>query len=192
MVWAEKYVGFYLSYTLPTVMLCFCPAIMWWGRKRYERRPPGGSVLGPAFKLWILAQKGRWSVNPFTTYKNLHDGTMWDNVKPSKFSDETRPSWMNFDDAWVDEVRRGFSACAVFLYYPLFWLCYNQGKLLSDTRPSLNSQVLTAIPSEQQPGISSRDYAASRRAQRCHHQPEPLFSARLHSPLRHLHLPLLP
>ena len=26
----------------------------------------------------------------------------------------------------VDEVRRGFNACAVFLWYPLFWLCYNQ------------------------------------------------------------------
>lgn len=33
---------------------------------------------------------------------------------------------MTFDDSWVDEVRRGFAACAVFTWYPLFWLCYNQ------------------------------------------------------------------
>ncbi len=31
MVYAEKYVGFYLSFLLPTCMLCLCPLIMWWG-----------------------------------------------------------------------------------------------------------------------------------------------------------------
>jgi proton-dependent oligopeptide transporter, POT family len=105
-------------------MLLFCPLIMIWGRKRYERREPGGSVLGPALRTFFLAQKGRWSINPVKTYKNLHDGTFWENVRPSKFTDETRPKWMTFDDAWVDELRRGFNACAVFCYYPLFWLCY--------------------------------------------------------------------
>ncbi|KAM5342544.1 hypothetical protein ACJ41O_013510 [Fusarium nematophilum] len=126
MVYAEKYVGFWLSYTLPTIMLCICPLVMIWGRKRYERRAPGGSVLGPALKTWFLAQKGRWSINPFRTWKNMHDGTFWENVKPSHFTDETRPTWMTFDDAWVDELRRGFAACAVFCWYPIFWLCYNQ------------------------------------------------------------------
>ncbi|KAH7166082.1 POT family-domain-containing protein [Dactylonectria macrodidyma] len=126
MVYAEKYVGFWLSYTLPTFMLCICPAVMFWGRNRYEKRPPGGSLIGPALKTWFLAQKGRWSINPFRTWKNMHDGTFWENVKPSSFTDETRPKWMNFDDAWVDELRRGFAACAVFCWYPIFWLCYNQ------------------------------------------------------------------
>jgi POT family proton-dependent oligopeptide transporter len=26
----------------------------------------------------------------------------------------------------VDEIARGFSACTVFLWYPLYWICYNQ------------------------------------------------------------------
>jgi POT family proton-dependent oligopeptide transporter len=33
---------------------------------------------------------------------------------------------MTFDDQWVDEVRRGFLACSVFCWYPLYWLVYNQ------------------------------------------------------------------
>jgi POT family proton-dependent oligopeptide transporter len=33
---------------------------------------------------------------------------------------------MTFDDNWVMEVRRGFHACSVFLWYPLYWLTYNQ------------------------------------------------------------------
>ncbi|KAF5630684.1 proton-dependent oligopeptide transporter POT family [Fusarium tjaetaba] len=126
MVFAEKEVGFWLSYTLPTFMLCLCPLVMWLNRNKYERRPPAGSVLGQALKTWFLAQKGCWSINPFATWKNLHRDDFWERVKPSNFSHETRPKWMTFDDAWVDELSRGFNACAVFCWYPIFWLCYNQ------------------------------------------------------------------
>lgn len=30
---------------------------------------------------------------------------------------------MTFDDQWVDQVRRGFKACSVFLWYPLYCEC---------------------------------------------------------------------
>lgn len=43
---------------------------------------------------------------------------MWEQAKPSNIAN--KPAWMNFDDAWVDEVRRGLVACKVFLWYPLF------------------------------------------------------------------------
>lgn len=126
MVYAEKYVGFWLSFLLPTSMLCICPIVMWWGRKRYERRAPGGSVLSKALKTWLLAQKGRWHINPYVTWKRMHEDDFWDNVKPSRFAPGTKPTWMTFDDAWVDELRRGFAACAVFGWYPIYWLTYNQ------------------------------------------------------------------
>lgn len=120
MVYAEKYVGFWLSFTLPTVVLCVCPAVMFWGRNRYVRSPPAGSVLSKSLHLWTYAMKGRWSINPVTTYRNMHDGTFWDKVKPSMIAAADRPSWMTFDDQWVDEVKRGFKACTVFLWYPLY------------------------------------------------------------------------
>ncbi|KKA28469.1 hypothetical protein TD95_002530 [Thielaviopsis punctulata] len=126
MSFAEKYVGFWLAYMLPTIMLSLCPLVMIWGRKRYVRRAPAGSVLGPAVKTFMLAQKGRWSLNPFTTWKNMHDGTFWQKVKPSSFAPGTKPAWMTFDDAWVEELRRGFAACSVFCWYPIYWLTYNQ------------------------------------------------------------------
>lgn len=43
----------------------------------------------------------------------------WERVKPSRL-DSNKPAWMDFDDQWVDEVRRGFKACKVFLWYPLY------------------------------------------------------------------------
>jgi POT family proton-dependent oligopeptide transporter len=126
MVYAEKWVGYWLAYLLPTILLCLCPLVALWGRKRYVRTPPNGSVLGKATAIFLLANKGRWSLNPVSTYKRLNDGTFWENVKPSHIPVEIRPSWMTFDDAWVDEVKRGFAACEVFLWYPLYWLTYNQ------------------------------------------------------------------
>lgn len=103
MVYCEHYVGFWLSYTLPTIMLCLCPLVMLWGRRRYRRVPPQGSTLSKSFKLFFLANKGRWSLNPVKTYKRLHDGTFWENVKPSKFDPQSRPNWMDFNDAceWI-------------------------------------------------------------------------------------------
>lgn len=126
MVYAEKYVGFWLAYLLPTCMLCLCPLVMFWGRHRYNREEPRGSVLKKALLTWLRAQKGRWSINPFKTWKNMHDGTFWENVKPSKIPAANRPKWMTFDDQFVDELRRGFAACAVFTWYPIYWLTYNQ------------------------------------------------------------------
>ncbi|KAK3326352.1 peptide transporter-like protein [Apodospora peruviana] len=126
MVYCEKYVGFWLAFLLPTILLCLCPGVLLYGRKRYRRVPPQGSVLGKSFKLFHLANKGRWHVNPVKTYKHMHDGTFWEVVKPSHIPASERPKWMDFNDAWVDEVARGFNACAVFLWYPLFWICYNQ------------------------------------------------------------------
>ncbi|CAK7225338.1 hypothetical protein SBRCBS47491_005854 [Sporothrix bragantina] len=133
MVYAEKYIGFWLAFLLPTALLGLCPLIVWWGRRRYVRVPPSGSVLSKAIRLFVLANKGRWSSSPRKTYRQLYDGTFWDKVKPSAISPADRPVWMTFDDAWVDEVARGTKACAVFLWMPFFWLCYNQitGNLIS-------------------------------------------------------------
>ncbi|KZV74184.1 PTR2-domain-containing protein [Peniophora sp. CONT] len=126
MVFAEKYVGFYLSFLLPTIIYLCCPLVLFIGRNRYRHTPPTGSVLGTALRLWKLASRGRWSANPIKTIKLLKAPDFWESAKPSNISIQHRPSWMTFDDAWVDEVRRGLKACTVFLFYPLYWLAYNQ------------------------------------------------------------------
>ncbi|KAF8328997.1 peptide transporter PTR2A [Amanita rubescens] len=124
MTYSEKYVGFWLAYTLPTIVFMLCPIILLIGRKRYIRSPPTGSVLSAAMKLWWLAAKGRWSWNPVRLWNNLTASDFWDSAKPSRLA--VKPSWMTFDDNWVDEVGRGFAACGVFLWYPIYWLTYNQ------------------------------------------------------------------
>ncbi|CAI6273979.1 unnamed protein product [Periconia digitata] len=125
MVYVEKYVGFWCAFLLPTIMFCFCPVVLWFCRNKYERSPPTGSVLIRAFKLWRLAQKGKWSLNPVQTRRNLKAANFWEDVKPSHLG-TSKPSWMTFDDAWVDQVARGLRACSCFGWIPIYWLSYNQ------------------------------------------------------------------
>ncbi|KIV78558.1 hypothetical protein PV11_06203 [Exophiala sideris] len=146
MVYAEKYVGFWLAFLLPTAAFLTTPFVMWWGRKRYQQRPPSGSVVGKACKALLYGMRGRWSLNPVTMYKRTHDGSLWEAVKPSNIQPSQRPKWMTFDDAWVDEVRRGFKACAVFAWYPLYWLCYSQ--LTNNFTAQAGTMTLNGVPND--------------------------------------------
>lgn len=125
MVFAEKYVGFWLSYTLPTAVLLVCVPVLYFAKRRYVLSPPQGSVLGQAFKLLRLILKGQKSWNPATFRKNVKAPGFWDRAKPSQMG-PNKPDFVLWDDAWVDEVRRGISACKVFLWYPIYWLAYGQ------------------------------------------------------------------
>ncbi|KAH0833178.1 POT family-domain-containing protein [Lanmaoa asiatica] len=125
MVYAEKYVGYWLAYTLPTAVFFISPLFLWWGHGRYRVSPPTGSVLGTSFRLWRHALSNRWSWNPIRCIRQLTADDFWESAKPSKVVGE-KPKWMKFDDNWVDEVRRGFKACGVFAWFPIYWLCYNQ------------------------------------------------------------------
>ncbi|KAJ7192568.1 peptide transporter PTR2A [Mycena pura] len=128
MTYSERYVGFYLAYTLPTVVFLLCPIVLYVGRNRYTHSPPTGSILATSMRLIRFAARGRWSLNPVTCARRLRAPGFWDDAKPSAVvkRDGEKPKWMTFDDQWVDEVRRGFAACAVFCWFPIYWLTYNQ------------------------------------------------------------------
>ncbi|KAH9072987.1 putative MFS peptide transporter [Lactarius deliciosus] len=131
MTFAEKYHGFYLAFTLPTavfLLLSHC------------------SVLIKSIKLWKYAARGRWSPNPVTLYKNLKADDFWESAKPSNIPDGQRPSWMTFDDKWVEEVRRGFKACSVFTWFPLYWLTYNQ--MVNNLTSQAATMVTNGIPND--------------------------------------------
>ncbi|KAI0814049.1 POT family protein [Xylaria sp. FL0064] len=146
MVYVEKYVGFYLSFTLPTALFLFCPLVLLAFKNKYVRRPPTGSVIGKFFGLLGLGMKGRWSANPVRLWKNLREPGFFERVKPSNIPESERPDWMTFDDNWVDEVRRGLKACQVFFLYPIYWLPYNQ--LNSNLISQSATMVLGGVPND--------------------------------------------
>ncbi|KAH5535266.1 hypothetical protein HBI27_174550 [Parastagonospora nodorum] len=144
MVYAEKYVGFWLSYLLPTILFIFCPILMMAFSRHYVKKPPQGDVAIKSLRLYGLALKGQFSLNPIRTWKNLSSPDLWENVKPSRVSN--KPKWMTFDDAWVDEVRRGFKACYVFLWLPIFWLPY--GQMTSNLVSQASTMELNGVPND--------------------------------------------
>ncbi|KAI8453502.1 POT family-domain-containing protein [Phakopsora pachyrhizi] len=126
MAYAEKYTGFWLAYLLPTLLLFICPFVMILGKPIYVMRPPTGSVFAQSMRLFKLAiQKKLKGYKNFLNNLSSTKLGFWEAVKPSHLGSE-KPSWMKFDDQWVDEVRRGFKACKVFLWFPLYWVTYNQ------------------------------------------------------------------
>lgn len=122
MVYAEKYVGFWLSYLLPTIVFLTTPPVLWFGYNMYVKSPPGGSVLSTSLRVFRLAAKGKWTLNPIQLRRNFAAPDFYESAKPSYVTRNggERPRWMTFDDQWVDEVRRGFKACSVFLWYPIY------------------------------------------------------------------------
>lgn len=115
----SQFVGYWLAYTLPTAIFLLSPAVLWYGHGKYHTSPPSGSVLPTVLRLWRFASRGRWSWNPIKTVRRLTADDFWESAKPSKVVGE-KPAWMRFDDKWVDEVRRGFKACFVFLWFPIY------------------------------------------------------------------------
>jgi proton-dependent oligopeptide transporter, POT family len=105
--------------------------VLFAGRNLYTRTPPTGSILPSATRVLRFALKGTWSWNPVTYIKNVKRPENWDKARPSHMDTEVlgesgRPKWLTWDDKWVDEVRRGVKACWVFVWYPIYWLTYNQ------------------------------------------------------------------
>ncbi|CAI6091904.1 unnamed protein product [Clonostachys chloroleuca] len=139
MVYSEHFVGFWLSYTLPTICYLLCPIILWYFKKSYKLSPPTGSVMGKGWKLIRYASKRS---------NGWRDPEFWNRAKPSEIRarGETPPAWMTFDDAWVDEVKRGVLACKVFLWYPLYWLAYNQ--MTNNLVSQASTMVLGSTPND--------------------------------------------
>lgn len=139
MVYSEHFVGFWLSYTLPTICYLLCPGILWYFKKTYKLSPPTGSVMGKAFKVIRFAHKKS---------NGFRDPEFWNRAKPSEIRarGDTVPEWMTFDDAWVDELRRGVIACKVFLWYPLYYLAYNQ--MTNNLVSQASTMVLGKTPND--------------------------------------------
>lgn len=71
MVYAEREIGFWLAYALPTFLFFLAPVVLIGCKRFYKLAPPTESVLSKSFKLLSLASKGCWTLNPVSTYRNF-------------------------------------------------------------------------------------------------------------------------
>ncbi|GJD00146.1 POT family protein [Colletotrichum higginsianum] len=106
----EKYKGFWTAY-----LMCFCVfnigiATLVLRRKTFVNRPPQGSVITDAFK----------ALGMMIASRNM------DAAKPSWRAANGKEKPVPWNDHFVDELKRALRACKVFVFYPIFWVCYGQ------------------------------------------------------------------
>jgi len=107
MSFAEKYVGYWLAYSLPTIVFLFNPIVLYLGYNMYVKSPPSGSVLGQSLRIVRHSSKNKWSWNPIKTIKQMKAPGFWEASKPSQQVDESKAKWMTFDDRWYVERNNG-------------------------------------------------------------------------------------
>jgi POT family proton-dependent oligopeptide transporter len=91
-------------------MFCVGTAILIAGKKFYVVKPPQGTVITDCFKAIGIMIKAR----------NM------DAAKPSYQEQLPNGKKVNWDDHFVEELKRSLVACKVFCAYPIYWVCYNQ------------------------------------------------------------------
>lgn len=118
--------GYWVAYLVPTAIFFLVPFVLVFGKKQYVVTVPRGSILIEVFRVIGMAMNPAWSMNPATIVKNIKKADFWEVAKPSTYADGQVPEKITWDDEFVDEVARTCNACAVFLFFPIFWLCYSQ------------------------------------------------------------------
>ncbi|TKA52391.1 hypothetical protein B0A49_10108 [Cryomyces minteri] len=127
----EKNVGFWSAYLLPLLMFIVGFGVLIAGKKKYIVRPPKGSVIAHCFKaLWIAVRnKGNLNV-----------------AKPSyqeEYGHKYKTPW---NDLFIEELKRALVACKVFIFYPVYWVVYNQ--MLNNFIPQAGQMQLHGIPND--------------------------------------------
>ncbi|KAF7300273.1 Peptide/h+ symporter protein [Mycena kentingensis (nom. inval.)] len=117
--------GYWVTYLVPTGIFAVVPIILFAARKSYIRTPPRGSILLETMRVISLCLSARWSWNPVRLFRDARTAGFWDAAKPSTYNGKA-PETITWDDEFVGEVARTASACKVFLFFPIYWLCYSQ------------------------------------------------------------------
>jgi proton-dependent oligopeptide transporter, POT family len=108
----EARVDFWAAYLLPFCVFFLAIAVLIVGRKHYVTRPPRGSVVLYAFKVLWIGIRNKFNLEA---------------AKPSYQETTGRGKFKTpWNDLFVDEIRRALVACRIFVFFPIYWVCYNQ------------------------------------------------------------------
>ncbi|KAG0238222.1 peptide transporter ptr2 [Actinomortierella wolfii] len=108
----EKYVGFWLAYLIPLVVFIGAIFALLYGRNKYVKTPPRGSVMLECFRVAGIAMKNGWNI---------------DAAKPTAiYARNPESSVVTWDDVFIEELKITAKACRIFAFFPLYWVIYNQ------------------------------------------------------------------
>ncbi|KAK3936806.1 putative peptide transporter ptr2 protein [Diplogelasinospora grovesii] len=108
-----KIVGYWAAYLIPTILYFMLPPLLWYLNPRLVKQPAGGSDLGNVFKVLgdCIRHGGITSIGR---------SGFWEQGKPSVRAAAGSTKAYGYDDQFVNDVRRTFQACGIFLFQPIF------------------------------------------------------------------------
>lgn len=110
--YAERYVGYWLAYLIPTILYIAVPIVFLVCRNKMVRKPAKGSELNDFIKITVTALKQ----NKFNVFKK----SFFDAARPAALAEKgIHVAWSN---RLVSDVGRTFLACQIFLYIPIYAL----------------------------------------------------------------------
>ncbi|KAF2848636.1 MFS general substrate transporter [Plenodomus tracheiphilus IPT5] len=113
--YSEKYVGWWLAFLLPLLLYLPLPFLMWYLKKRLILHPPAGSELGRVFRLLaVVFRRGG--------IKRIGRGGFWNLGKPSHIAAAGLNISCDWNDQFVEDVRRAFQATGIFCFFPIQYL----------------------------------------------------------------------
>ncbi|CAF1045440.1 unnamed protein product [Adineta ricciae] len=120
----EKYYSFWLAYLVPLVVFTGSIVVLILGRKRYILSPPMGSLLLRAGRVVIKAIRMRSKLGKQPDRSGLLDYAK--EYPASPIQDEEQKLALAKENQFIDDLKQAARACRVFLFYPFYWICYNQ------------------------------------------------------------------
>lgn len=104
----EKHIDFWPAFLMPTCVMGFCMVALLICNRGLIKLPPQGNVLTQATQVLVKACRSNFKLSA---------------ASPVDDKDDPKVTWTS---GFVDEIRRGLTACRVMICFTIFWLCYNQ------------------------------------------------------------------
>ncbi|KUI68535.1 Peptide transporter PTR2 [Cytospora mali] len=134
--YAERYVGYWLAYLLPTIMYCAVIIVFLSVKNKIVKKPPMGSELNKFFKItWVCLKESK-----FMFWKK----NFWDAARPAHLAEKGKTAAWN--NRLVTDVSRTWSACQIFLYIPIYQL--NDGGIGAASTNLAGSMTLNGAPND--------------------------------------------
>ncbi|ATZ56146.1 hypothetical protein BCIN_12g06750 [Botrytis cinerea B05.10] len=142
--YSEKRVGFWLAYGLPMVLYLLLPVLLWAINKRLVKYPPQGSDLGKFFRV-IGTSLRRNGLKKFGR-KGYLDAAKPSILAAEGITGEHNGKPVDWDDNFVEDVKRSLEACTIFLFFPIYIL--NDGGIGNITTSQGSAMVTNDAPND--------------------------------------------
>ncbi|PNS14979.1 hypothetical protein CAC42_2208 [Sphaceloma murrayae] len=113
--YCEKLVGWWLAFLIPLLLYLPLPALLLFLRKRLILHPPGGSDLPNVFRVLAICLRNGG------IFKIGRHG-FFEAAKPSVIAAKGQTIKTQWDDQFVEDVRRTFQATGIFCFFPIQYI----------------------------------------------------------------------